>query len=106
MPIGTEISAEMIAISMVPVIRGRTPKLSGETDFESGRQVVPVKNLNRFTSGRIKKPMASLNNEIIIPMVIRIEKKPQIKRRAAINFSLFLELGVLFSDRIVWLDFL
>ena len=85
---GTEIIAEMTAINMVPVISGRTPKLSGETVFANGRQVVPVKNLKMLTSGRKKKPMASVNNERMIPIVTRTEKKPQKNRIPAINFSL------------------
>lgn len=85
----------MTAINIVPVISGRTPKLSGENGLDNGRQVVPVKNLKILTSGRKKNPMASVNNERIIPMVTSIEKIPQKKRISAISFSLNLDREVL-----------
>jgi len=86
-PRGTAIDAEIRAIMTVPVINGKTPKLSGDTFDASGRHVVPVKNFNRLTSGLKKNWTASLNNEKIIPMVMRTEKIPQANKIAEINFS-------------------
>jgi len=87
-PNGKAIEPEMTAIINVPRISGRTPKFSGLTWDAKGLQFVPVKNVNKFTSGRRKKPIASENNETIIPMVTKIEKTPHPKRMIAIIRSL------------------
>lgn len=89
-PSGTEIMAERKAINSVPVINGKTPKLSGETLLAKGRQVVPVKNFNNETSGRLKKPMVSENNETMIPIVTKTENTPHKKRIAEMIFSRFI----------------
>jgi hypothetical protein len=85
-------SADITAINNVPEMSGSTPKFSGEKGLDNGRQVVPVKNLKILTSGRRKKPTASVNNERIIPMVTKTEKNPQKNKIRAIHFSLKLDL--------------
>jgi len=89
-PNGTEIKAEIKAINKVPVINGKTPKLSEEILLAKGRQVVPVKNFNSETSGRLKKPMVSENNEKMIPIVIKTENMPHKNRIAEMIFSRFI----------------
>jgi len=89
-PSGTAMAADMIATIIVPTKSGSTPKLSGDIGLDNGRHVVPVKKFIIDTSGLRKNPIVSLNNEIIMPIVTRIEKKPQKNKIKDINFSFIL----------------